>query len=137
MENASKALIIAGAILLSILIIGIGMTVFNMARRASEGANLDAQVIETFNAGFTQFQGEAIRGSAVEALIGRVIAINADDDDETPEITFEFTATGGAAVGAVEARPRASSTYDVKLTYDSADDSLTKGMVNKIEVKQK
>jgi len=29
MENASKALIIAGAILLSILIIGLGMAIYN------------------------------------------------------------------------------------------------------------
>ena len=33
MENASKALIIAGAILLSIAIIGIGMAVFQMGIR--------------------------------------------------------------------------------------------------------
>ena len=32
MENASKALIIAGAILLSILIIGMGMFIYNQAQ---------------------------------------------------------------------------------------------------------
>ena len=34
MENASKALIIAGAILLSILIIGLGMSIFNASKTA-------------------------------------------------------------------------------------------------------
>ena len=41
MENASKALIIAGAILLSILIIGLGMMVFNQAKEAMTGTGMD------------------------------------------------------------------------------------------------
>ena len=40
MENASKALIIAGAILLSIAIIGIGMYVYNNAATAMEGTDM-------------------------------------------------------------------------------------------------
>ena len=46
MENASKALIIAGAILLSIAIIGIGMAVFQMASGTISSANMSAQEIE-------------------------------------------------------------------------------------------
>lgn len=41
MENASKALIIAGAILLSILIIGLGMFIYQQASGAMGNANLD------------------------------------------------------------------------------------------------
>ena len=41
MENASKALIIAGAILLSILIIGLGMYIYNMAADAITDTGLD------------------------------------------------------------------------------------------------
>ena len=48
MENASKALIIAGAILLSIAIIGIGMAVFQMASGTISSANMSAQEIEAF-----------------------------------------------------------------------------------------
>ena len=36
MENASKALIIAGAILLAILIIGLGVFIFQKANRCSK-----------------------------------------------------------------------------------------------------
>ena len=45
MENASKALIIAGAILLSILIIGLGMFIYDQASGAAKGINMDAQKV--------------------------------------------------------------------------------------------
>ena len=38
MENASKALLIAGAILICILLIGVGMMVFNGAQNSIGGA---------------------------------------------------------------------------------------------------
>ena len=51
MENASKALIIAGAILLSILIIALGIFVFNAAKGAVNTDQLDATEIHpAFNA---------------------------------------------------------------------------------------
>lgn len=40
MENASKALIIAGAILLSVLIISLGIMVYNNAKNTVGSANL-------------------------------------------------------------------------------------------------
>ena len=45
MENASKALIIAGAILLSILIIGLGMYIYQQANSATSGTNLDPPLL--------------------------------------------------------------------------------------------
>ena len=44
MENSSKALIIAGAILISILIIGLGVTIFQNAQKVIKGSgNVDSQ----------------------------------------------------------------------------------------------
>ena len=40
MENASKALIIAGAILISILLIGLGVYVYTMAAGATQNVDL-------------------------------------------------------------------------------------------------
>lgn len=58
MENASKALIIAGAILLSIAIIGIGMAVFQMASGTISSANMSAQEIEAYNSEFSKYEGK-------------------------------------------------------------------------------
>ena len=41
MENASKALIIAGAILLAILIISLGILIFNQAQDTVGSVNMD------------------------------------------------------------------------------------------------
>ncbi len=51
MENASKALIIAGAILLSILIIAIGMYIYNSSTNSIYGAatQISQQDIAAFN----------------------------------------------------------------------------------------
>lgn len=75
MENASKALIIAGAILLSILIIALGVFVFNQAKGAVGNINLDSQSIETFNGQFLQYQGKQ-SGSSVKALVQKVDSYN-------------------------------------------------------------
>lgn len=77
MENASKALIIAGAILISIMIISLGVLVFNrMGGTAKEMANMDEQEIAAFNSKITSYLGENVSGSHVNALIQYVISNN-------------------------------------------------------------
>ena len=49
MENASKALIIAGAILLSILLISLGILVYNNAKGTVSDSNLDYEEAQKFN----------------------------------------------------------------------------------------
>lgn len=46
MENASKALIIAGAILISILLISLGIIMFNSSKGTSEQAKNTASAME-------------------------------------------------------------------------------------------
>lgn len=77
MENASKALIIAGAILIAILIISLGVLVFNrFGTAAKEAADLSEQEIAEFNARITPYVGDSIQGSQVNALISLVISID-------------------------------------------------------------
>lgn len=57
MENASKALLIAGGILIAIIIIGVMMSLFYNAGQATRQTNnrADAEAISTFNSNFTQY----------------------------------------------------------------------------------
>lgn len=71
MENASKALIIAGAILLSILIIALGVFVFNQAKSAVGNTGLSDQEVAAFNSKFDSYEGNQ-KGSSVKALINTV-----------------------------------------------------------------
>lgn len=75
MENASKALLIAGAILLAILIIAIGMFIYNSAQSTVNDSmtSLSTQEIDAFNNQFISYEGQQT-GSNVKALIGRLVA---------------------------------------------------------------
>lgn len=73
MENASKALIIAGAILLSILIIALGIFIYNQARGAINTNTLDAQTISAFNSPIEEYEGSSL-GSNLRSLISTLIS---------------------------------------------------------------
>lgn len=59
MENASKALLIAGGILIAILIMTIGIVLFTNYRRLEISYNqrLETSEIQKFNANFTKYEG--------------------------------------------------------------------------------
>ena len=71
MENASKALIIAGAILLAIAIIGVGMYVFNNASDSVEESDLSEEEVIAYNGDFDPYAGE-VRGASVKTLVDTV-----------------------------------------------------------------
>lgn len=79
MENATKALIMAGAILIAILIISAGIIVFNSTkgvRKSGEEAG-DLMAIETYNSQFTKYCGNRVKGSEVTNLINFVATYKA------------------------------------------------------------
>lgn len=77
MENASKALIIAGAILISILIVSLGILIFNnFGTKARESANMDEQEIAAFNSKISPYLGNSVAGSQVNALLQYCLACN-------------------------------------------------------------
>lgn len=91
MENASKALIIAGAILLSILIIAIGMYVYSSAQSTinSSLTQMSSSEKNAFNSTFTGYQGKQT-GSQVKALIGDLLT-NASTYAEEPAKIVKFS----------------------------------------------
>lgn len=78
MENASKALIIAGAILLSILLISLGIMIFSQAQGVVDQSGMSEAEVNSFNAKFTKYQGN-IKGSMVRSLVQEVMTNNNND----------------------------------------------------------
>ena len=100
MENASKALLIAGAILLCILIIAIGMFIYNSAQSTITDSltSLSTQEVEAFNNQFTSYEGIQT-GSNVRALMGRLIAnadTYADEPAKIPAVKIDKAKSGGS-----------------------------------------
>lgn len=76
MENASKALIIAGAILISIVIISLGVVIIGQGQDVVNDSNMDKQKISSWNQQFMQYEGTSVSGSNVNTLINDVISNN-------------------------------------------------------------
>lgn len=92
MENASKALIIAGAILLAIAIIGVGMAVFSNVSETITGAGDMSQTeIDAYNQVFLSYEGNQ-RGSIVKTLCNKINSHNLDAEDDSQKIKLTFGA---------------------------------------------
>ena len=88
MENASKALIIAGAILLSIAIIGIGMFVYNsVSETISSSADMSQEEVDAYNSEFLNYEGIK-NGSQVKQLCILVRSHNTQATDPSEEISL-------------------------------------------------
>ena len=80
MENASKALIIAGAILLSILLISLGIMIFNQAQDTVTNSGMTEAELTSFNNKFLKYEGDQ-KGSMVKSMIQDVKSSNANASD--------------------------------------------------------
>lgn len=90
MENASKALIIAGAILLSILLISLGIMIFNQAQTTVQDSGMSQAEISTFNSKFTKYEGK-IKGSQLKSLIQDINTNNSQDESSEHQVTISGT----------------------------------------------
>ena len=79
MENASKALIIAGAVLLSILIISLGIVVVRNSTDTINKQNTDQFAIDTFNSKITQYVGTNKRMNDVSNVCTTILSINGSE----------------------------------------------------------
>lgn len=85
MENASKALLIAGAILICILLIAIGMYIYNSAQSTIQTAagQMGQQDKEMYNSMIKKYVGNSKKGSDVKQMIEDVISQNSQYVNES------------------------------------------------------
>ena len=122
MENASKALIIAGAILISILIVGLGVIIYNnVSGIASDTSGIDQQAVSSHNSPIESYFSDHTSGSNVRSLINYVNGINrtaqANSDTVGNYIYLTTTDTDIASSGAqvTSSNIRAGRSYKVYL----------------------
>jgi len=129
MENASKALIIAGAILLSILIIGLGMYIYSTSSGVFDNNQLKEQQAKTYNDQFEKYCGEKISGSNVRALYDAVRNHNITNTDASLQITIVHgtsSASTSSDLNTAKSGIQAGKTYKVEGTaYDSTSGYIT------------
>ena len=130
MENASKALIIAGAIIVSIVLISLGVYVLNMGSDAMKSADMSDTEIMAFNQQFLNFGG-LIDGSRAKQLVNTVNNNNRKySDDESMQVAIESDNIEALKKGNVE--EGTEGTESVKITtYDTS--AVKSGYKYKVE----
>lgn len=78
MDNASKALIMAGAILISLALVGLGVYIFSISSdlQGNAGQQMDVMAAQTTNKQLSNYAGTKVRGSNVKALYSLVDTLN-------------------------------------------------------------
>jgi len=128
MENASKALIIAGAILISILIIGLGVFIYQQAQSAVSKANVNSQEAQAQNQQFENYFGDKVSAQQVKQLCTTVRSnnITGANNDETKKIWLVYQKSGGSPAfstpNGISKAVIAGKTYNVNVANDKADD---------------
>ena len=119
MENASKALLIAGAILIVILLIGVGMMVFNGAKENVDSSldTVSAQQVQVFNSQFAAYEGDQ-KGSNVRALNQAIQASNAKSD---VKVSLEVKDSTGATINV--SKVKSTGTYNVAFSYGNGTEA--------------
>ncbi len=138
MENASKALIIAGAILLSILLIGLGMMVYSKAKGTLDDTGIDDVAVQTFNSKFSDYEGSNVSGASVNALLTTIVNNNRtyNGNDKSKQVTVKFTdvtlSTGTDPNGTA---PTATLKVPTAYTYTVTSESdVGSGYINAITI---
>ena len=120
MENASKALIIAGAILLAILIISLGIMIYNQASGVVNNNSMSEVDISSFNTRFTQYQGNNIRGAQVNSLLEQVRTNNVTyQDDSSRQVSVNVTASNWQSGTKPSGNIAGNSSYSTALTGET------------------
>lgn len=78
MDNASKALIMAGAILISIAIVGVGVYIFSSTSSLGNtaGQQIDATQAQMTNSTLRQYESTRVKGTTVKEFLGYADVLN-------------------------------------------------------------
>ena len=130
MENASKAILIAGAVLLAIAIIGVGMGIFITARDSIE--DMDNQIgtlaVTAHNNKFSLYEG-TVSGSQVLECIQKAMSNNSSEIEELKNTKIDdvIVVEQGITQFKTPANFKASGKYKANFIYD------TNGLIKTIE----
>lgn len=137
MENASKALLIAGAILIAIVLISLGVMILGQGSDLVKNANMSDAEISTYNSEWEQYRGGNVRGNMIIQMINKVNQHNRATDDTSKKIGVltgektddkaeDYNSTDNLTAGKV----KSGYSYKVTIAYNSG------GLVSNIHVKE-
>ena len=128
MENATKALLIAAAVLVAIIIISLTLGVVNQGREAISSADMSVAQITAFNSKFKAYEGKNLSTSEVNALLDTVFTHNQAQTNTGGTSLVKVSGSATLATNAKEIKRLTGSAY-----YTAAC-VYTKGLVTEIKI---
>ena len=142
MENASKALIIVGAVLIAILLIGFGVMIMNNSTSQVSPDALNSQAAQTHNAQFNNYTGKTNSAAQIKQLMNIITSNNVTGKTaDTPQKVYVYyipqktTSTGGKAAteefydpAKLSSVVRNGYTYTVEINNSNAVDVTNEGI---------
>ena len=136
MENATKALLIAAAVLIAIIIISLGVYVVTLAQKQMKGAEtgLNEVEIQSFNATYKSYEGTSVSGTKVKALVESVYNHNLTETDESRKI--QLIKSGGEVLMAIDATTKpvikTGKRYEVTCVPEKKSGLITKIQIDEL-----
>lgn len=143
MENASKALLIAGAILIVILLIAVGMMVYQGAQGSINKAigSMSSTEKDIHNKQFESYMGQKVSGSNLKTLYSKIISNNSNEDNVQVNIS-KFSTDGtisgpnntmitSAELSSSMSNIKTSASVTYSVTAEYSDGVITKITITK------
>ncbi len=127
MENASKALIIAGAILIAIVLITLGVVILQQGDSTTGAGQtaLDSREIESFNSKFTKYEGSQT-GTNVRALINAARSTTAaENSNGSGHAVNVYKGAPGTSEALTANDVKPAGKYTVTANYDATTGYIT------------
>ena len=91
MDNASKALIIAGAVLIAVMLVSVGVAIYQQAQGVVDQgqSSMNALEIKMANAKYTTYEKEGQNRNAIVQLLNQVIQGYKQNDEHVVFVTIK------------------------------------------------
>ena len=132
MENASKALLIAGAILIAIVLISLGVMILGQGSESIKNNNMNDSEIAAYNSEYEAFLGTNVRGNTVRQLVNKVTQHNrSNSSDFSKQIGVATTGSATAKKDWTSAATVASATsFGTGFSYKVEAQYSTGGLIS-------
>ena len=137
MDNASKALIMAGAILISIAIVGVGVFIFSSTSSITSSGQqqIDAAAAQTANSTIRQYTGSRVRGSTVKEFYEYIQTLNANKTFPVDIVVYSGDTTSSAQFTSGDALNVIANAYFTVKASDNKPDSTKDGYYDSVYIK--
>lgn len=131
MDNASKALIMAGAILISIAIVGVGVYIFSSTSSLGNtaGQQIDATQAQMTNSTLRQYESNRVKGTTVKEFLGYADVLNTNKTLPA-DLSVDFCGSSLSSPFAANATVEENAYYTITIT----DTTIVDGYLDTVTI---